>query len=117
MTQQNAGSTLQTFEYDEEWEVSAGRDTFSLNGEEYAVLKDAIMKGIRSVIFFQDKAISIPFITSMYRRSRRLKKEFQLAAPKEEEYNPTPEEKARRQKILDEIKEKLKIGFSPDSRR
>lgn len=117
MTQQNEASMPQIFEYDEEWEVSVAKETFILNEKEYAVLRNAILNGVRSVIFFQDKALSIPFIQSMFRRSRKLKKEFQLAAPKEEEYNPTPEEKARRQKMIDEMKEKLKIKFSPDLRR
>lgn len=103
------------FRYEEEWEVyvSNQREPYLLNEMEYAVFRDALLKGIKGVIHFERLGINTSFYVSSYRKSRRLKKEYQLKAPEPEPYvEPTPEQKERTRKLIEELRKKLGVKFS-----
>lgn len=105
----------ETFKYDEEWEVwiTNVKTPFILNEKEFAVLSEAMMAGSRGIIQFKDKSIAIPYVVATYRKSRKLKPEFQLQAPAEEPYKElTPEELAERRVKIAEIRKKLGIRLS-----
>ena len=47
---------------EEEWEVSTGKNTFTLTPKQVALLKKATSAGKRGIVWFKDFAISIPHI-------------------------------------------------------
>ena len=49
------------------WLVTCGKSDFELNQEQAQLLKDATVKGMRGIIWFDDFAISIPHIQSITR--------------------------------------------------
>lgn len=109
--------TLGNFKHDEVWEVyvSNQREPYILNEVEFAILKDAILKGVKATITYDRFGINLSYFVSYYLRSRTLKKEFQLKAPEPEEYKePTPEQRARTAKLLEEMRKKLGVRLSAD---
>ena len=100
--------------YEEEWEVymSNQKAPYSLNEKEHAILEQAILDGQRGMVVFSKFSLAVPFIVSMYRKSKRLRPEYQIAAPEVEEYNPTPEQIEATRKKVAEIREQLKVKFS-----
>ena len=98
--------------YEESWEVhmSNQKAPYVINEKEHVVLEQAILDGQRGMVVFSKFSLAVPFIVSMYRRSRTLRPEFQLKAP--EEHEPTPAELERTRQKIAEIREKLKVKFS-----
>ena len=66
--------------FDEKWEVTVGRDKFCLNEKQIVILKDAMEKGNRGVIWFSDMAISIAHIVSISLISKKTKSKFRLSS-------------------------------------
>src|SRR5919199_4898894 len=83
-----AGQAKNPFRYDEEWEVyvSNQKEPYVLNEMEFAVFKDAQMRGIKGMIHYEKFGINLAFVTSYFLRKKTLKKQFQLAEPKKEAY-------------------------------
>lgn len=98
--------------YSEVWEVyiSSQKEPYLLNEYEYAILKDQLIRGIKSIIHFDRFAINTSFITSTYRKSRRLKPAYipkQLEAKPQKE--PTPEEAEKIKEMIVEMRKKLNV--------
>lgn len=62
-------STLQEFNSDEKWEVTTGKDTFTITGLQAQKLREATTSGLRGIVWFDGFAISIPHIISVKRTS------------------------------------------------
>jgi hypothetical protein len=58
---------LQTFDPREVWQVSIGKETFTLTGKQAQLIKDASIAGSRGLVFFDGFAISVPHISFMTR--------------------------------------------------
>ena len=97
-------------EIEEKWEVMIGKNKFTLNGEEFRRLDEAMKFGKRWVRF-DDKIFSVPHIEYIYRIQRGFKESNMLEAG-EDEYNQTPEERERALKKMQEVREKLKRKLS-----
>lgn len=103
------------FKYDEEWEVhmSNSREPFILNELEYAVLADALSRGLKATLLFDSFSLNTSFIVSTYRKTKRLKKEYQLQAPAPEPEKPlTPEQIENNRKKIAEMRAKLGIRLA-----
>ena len=55
---------------EEEWEVSTGKETFTLNPDQVALLKVATTAGETGLVWFKDFAVSIPHIISISLKRR-----------------------------------------------
>lgn len=84
-----------------------------MNEMEYFVFNNALLHGIKGTISFDWGALNTSFFVSSFRKSRKLKPEYQPKQLEEPAYKePTPEEKIRTQKLIDEMRKKLNIKFS-----
>ena len=104
------------FMYEEIWEVFVGncREPFVLNEKEYAILSDAILRGLRGAIQFKDKLISIPYVQSANRTSKRLKPQYRIASPVYSELSE--EQRERNRKKIAEIKKELGAKLSMEKK-
>ena len=101
--------------YDEVWEVhlSNQKIPYEMNEMEYAVFEDGLLSGTKPIIKFSFGSINTAYFVSSYRKSRKLKKEFQPKQLAEPEWKPpTPEQLAKHEKMMKELREKLGIRFS-----
>jgi hypothetical protein len=87
----------------ETWEVymSNQKEPYILNEKEYAVLQDAISRGIKGMVQFDKFMLNTSFIVSAYRK----RKERSYIALPEPEYVPMDTEKVR--KKIREAKQSL----------
>jgi hypothetical protein len=92
--------------------MSNQKEPYFLNEMEYAVLQDALLKGMKGVIHFDKFMLNTSFIVSSYRKERKLKPEFEPKQLEEPVYNPTPEQMERTRIKIEEIKKNLHIKFS-----
>jgi len=101
--------------YAEEWEVylSNSKEPFILDENQYAVLRDSLLRGIKGIIHFEQFGMNTTYYVSSYRKSRKLKPEFE---PKELEDGSqrelTHEERDRARQRIEEIRQKLKVKFA-----
>lgn len=102
----NEESTQAVFE--EEWGVQIGKELFVLNGKQIKLLKEADISGQRGIIWFDNFAISIPHIQSIWLINRRIKNQLPEGAKPDEPIR-TAEEQERISKKIQEIKQKLMI--------
>lgn len=101
------------FRYRETWEVyvSNQREPYILDEVEFAILKEEVARGSKGTVMFEKFGINLTYFVSYFRRSRSLKRQFHLA--EQTEYKePTPEQHAKSQKILDEMRKKLGVKLS-----
>lgn len=68
---ETTNAALMQAEFEEVWEVSVGKEVFTINDKQMELLKEATLKGQRGMIWFDRFAISIPHIQSVYRIGKR----------------------------------------------
>jgi hypothetical protein len=97
---------------DDKWEVytSGSKDPYILNGKEYLILEDALIKGIKAIIHFNDFALNTAFFVS----SERVKKgnSFKESLEKSPGLLETPYDNEMAKKKLKEIREQLGVKLS-----
>jgi hypothetical protein len=109
------GDLASSLKYKEKWDVymSNQREPYELNEMEYAVLQDAILKGVKGVIQFDRFMLNTSFIVSSFRRIHELKDEYKAKQLKEPDYMPpTPEQMEKFRKNLEAFKIKMGIKMS-----
>jgi hypothetical protein len=91
------------------WEVylSNQKDPYLLDEIQFAIFKDAILKGVKTTIAFDKFGINLSYFVSYSLRSRKLRDEYQLKSPTTKE--PTKEERIKADLLLQEIRRKLKV--------
>lgn len=93
--------------YLEEWSVKVDDTEYFLNRDQAKHLQDEIAKGNRGIVLFKTFSVSIPYIKRFDRVRRWLDPKYVIEAPVVVEKEPTPQEKARSAKILDDMRRKL----------
>lgn len=88
----NAGSTQVI---SEEWAVVVGKEVFYLNEKQIQLLKKADLSGQRGILWFDEFAISIPHIQSIYLTSKRYQKPLEISAGETKEYTEEQIQKNR----------------------
>ena len=91
--------------FKETWTVQVGREKFTLNGQEMAVVLQEIRRGNRGIIQLKDRGFSIAHLESYWLESRE-KNQLKLDRP---EAVVNEGEKENAEKKLNEIRSRYKF--------
>lgn len=96
--------------FKEEWVVKIDREAVILNEEEVALLKEAILRGERGILWFADKAISIPHIQLIYQASRKPKLRLE-----EGEFKPLMSKEKSQERLQELIAKAKSLKGDPEN--